>query len=209
MSHLGHSSHSLWTLYFLHTHLHSNSESHTSAAGFPQAFQRSGPTHPCCRRDYSQSEKTEQLHLHYVQMMLHQNSFICKLDELALLWFALAQQIRWWPQAQQKPLTCGISQSSRVNVHLQLFIMTNNGFMVLTADGFQLNRQPTGSTLYSHASFHYQRLDSAAARCQRKVDAPVVQDHPLAPQPAALKQSDGRQGELLGKPRWRISSSLK
>lgn len=80
-------------------------------------------------------------------------------------------------------------------------MMMNNGFMALTADRFLSNRHPNESTLYSHASSHYQRLDSAAARCQRKVDGPIGQDHPLAPQTAALKQSDGRQSELLEKPR--------
>lgn len=80
-------------------------------------------------------------------------------------------------------------------------MMMNSGFMALTADRFPSNRHPNEPTLYSHASSHYQRLDSAAARCQRKVDSPIGQDHPLAPQTAALKQSDGRQRELLEKPR--------
>lgn len=61
--------------------------------------------------------------------------------------------------------------------------------------------------LYSHASFHQHRLDPAAAPCQREVDAPLGQDHPLAPQAAALEQSEGGQRELLEGPRQLLMSS--
>lgn len=58
MSHLGDGSHSLWTLYFLHTHSHSNSECHTPAAASPAALRASGPMAPAgqppCHGDYSQ-----------------------------------------------------------------------------------------------------------------------------------------------------------
>lgn len=51
--------------------------------------------------------------------------------------------------------------------------------------------------IYSHASLHQQRVNPGAASSQLKVDRAVSQNHPLAPKASSLKQSDGRQRELL------------
>lgn len=70
MSHLGHSSCSLWALYFLYTHLHSNSESHTSV--FHELFTyQVGAVRNSWQPPFP-IRKTEEIHLLYVQFMLCQ-----------------------------------------------------------------------------------------------------------------------------------------
>lgn len=69
-----------------------------------------------------------------------------------------------------------------------------------TRSGPPRDAGPKDWVLYSHASLHQHRLDPAAAPGQREVDAAPGQDHPLAPQAAALKQSEGGQRELLEEP---------
>lgn len=54
-------------------------------------------------------------------------------------------------------------------------------------------RYHTAGVMYSHASFYEHRLHSATAPSQLKVDGSIGQNHPLTPQPAPLKESDGRQ----------------
>lgn len=170
MSHLGHSSHSLWALYFLYTHLHSNSESHTSAAGFSTSFS-SIKTNPSLL-----PEAPGNHHSHSITGIIANSKDRTNMFILCRLYFHLQVGLISFVAVYDDEQKFHDSDSRRIAV-----------------------RHPDESTLYSHASSHYQRLDSAAARCQRKVDSPVGQDHPLAPQTAALKQSDGRQRELLEK----------
>ena len=67
----------------------------------------------------------------------------------------------------------------------------------VSLDGQLLNIPTDRAVMYSHASFHQDWLDSAAASSQLKVDWSVCHNHPLPPQITPLKQRNGWQWELL------------